>query len=31
MCFIDFNTFMTVLIASSLCFLQYDDASKLIS
>ena len=31
MCFIIFNTFMIVLIAPSLCFLQYDDAPKLIS
>ena len=32
MCFIVFfNTFMTVLIAPSLCFLQYDGAPKLIS
>ena len=31
MCFIIFNTFMTVLIAPSLCFLQYDGAPKLIS
>ena len=29
--FIFFNTFMTVLITPSLCFLQYDGAPKLIS
>ena len=32
MCFIVFfNTFMTILINPSLCFLQYDGAPKLIS
>ena len=31
MCFIIFNTFMTVLIAPSLCFLQYDGIPKLTS